>query len=73
MGCLLGLGAGIKCLSVRLGGDGLWDLQQMRAGKREECSWCSVEVVLMRLGDWVRRESGSGEVLLLAFLFPCSG
>lgn len=45
----------------------------MRAGKREECSWYSVEVVLMRLGDWVRRESGSGEVLLLAFLFPCSG
>lgn len=50
------MSAGVRVWKVgggRLGGDGLWDLQDMWAGVREGYSWCSVAALGTRLGDWI--------------------
>ena len=51
----MGLRAEIKLLvdRERFGGDVLWAPQEMWAGGKESCSWCSVVELKLRLGDWI--------------------
>ena len=55
----------------KLGGQSLWDPQEMVAEEEEKLkNRCSVAEIVMRLGYWVWGSGGSGEGPQLAYLFP---
>lgn len=63
-----GVGVWAKVGEGRLGGDGLWDPQELWGRGKEGCSWCSFEVQGMRLEDWVWENRDDGENLWAANL-----
>lgn len=78
-GCLLKLGYGTSkpVEETRLGEDALWDPQEILAGVRIGCSWCSVAVLVGRQGNcvWGKREGeqssvGSLPTSILSFWLP---